>query len=439
MDTTGLIQKSSRQERAVVNRKLLLLIVMIGFSFCLSFADSFTDAIQDLAVQTACIGTYSATQAGGGWDDDPYDYYTPNMMAERFKKMSGNMTRTTTFYGVCFDYADFAWQDVEKYKTWYTEQGMYERQFWIAGVHENPNIIELSHPGTKNDHTRMQNGVPIKTYNNSNRNVKTHSGATKHAWLWIQRADGVWFWIDPTWTDNTGYVVYGYVTDGKEIQCRPDKGYCLKYPPELDNFPLPPAMGVKKAPSKTANSTNREEIINDAAPEYLTDLIIDTARKTFVDVNYDGMDSYIGLIASCNIPFNSMKNKSISTDIMSFGLDVPVETEVGALILGFNYLRNFKDDKQLQAGLLIFDFNKRFFNHLSGFLGGGAGFGFYPPKSAQGNAVPTLEMAYKVNTGFLFNISHFITKVEISYDNVIGFSAGAGVGISFVRIKGNKR
>ena len=39
-----------------------------------SFADSFTDIIQDLATQTACIGTYSATQAGGGWYDDPYDY-----------------------------------------------------------------------------------------------------------------------------------------------------------------------------------------------------------------------------------------------------------------------------------------------------------------------------------------------------------------------------
>ena len=73
---------------------------------------SFVDAIQDLAMQTACIGQYSATQAGGGWYDDPHDYYTPQMIAERLAKMSGNMTRSTTFYGVCFDYAQFAYQDI---------------------------------------------------------------------------------------------------------------------------------------------------------------------------------------------------------------------------------------------------------------------------------------------------------------------------------------
>lgn len=60
-----------------------LIIVFMLLSTKL-FADSFTDAIQDLAIQTACIGQYSATQAGGGWYDDPYDYYTPPMMAERF-------------------------------------------------------------------------------------------------------------------------------------------------------------------------------------------------------------------------------------------------------------------------------------------------------------------------------------------------------------------
>lgn len=78
------------------------------------YPDSFTNIIQDLAMQTACIGQYSATQAGGGWDDDPHDYYTPKMLAERFKKMSGDMTRTATFYGVCFDYAQFAWDDIKK-------------------------------------------------------------------------------------------------------------------------------------------------------------------------------------------------------------------------------------------------------------------------------------------------------------------------------------
>ena len=46
-----------------MKRKLLILLtfMIISTNF---FADSFTDAIQDLAIQTACIGQYSATQAG---------------------------------------------------------------------------------------------------------------------------------------------------------------------------------------------------------------------------------------------------------------------------------------------------------------------------------------------------------------------------------------
>lgn len=79
------------------------------FSIAAVHADDFTDILQDLAVQTACIGQYSATQAGRTWSEDPYDYYKPYLLADRFKKMSGNMTRTTTFYGVCFDYAEFAY------------------------------------------------------------------------------------------------------------------------------------------------------------------------------------------------------------------------------------------------------------------------------------------------------------------------------------------
>ena len=148
------------------------LTILLMFLSNNSFADSFTDIIQDLAIQTACIGTYSATQAGGGWYDDPYDYYTPDMMAERFKNMSGNMTRTITFYGVCFDYAQFAFDDIETYKSLYNQEGMYEWSWWLAGVHENPNEITLSYPTNKSNANRVQNGVFVKEGNS--KNVKTH-------------------------------------------------------------------------------------------------------------------------------------------------------------------------------------------------------------------------------------------------------------------------
>lgn len=161
------------------------------------------------------------------------------MMAQRFKNMSGNMTRTATFYGVCFDYAEMAYWDIKNYQSLYNKAGMYERQFWIAGVHADSSTIILSKPTSRENVTEIQNGVYVRTYGSSSyRDVKTHKQtngkrATHHAWLWVERADGVWFWIDPTWTDNLGYVVYGYVSDGEEIQCRPDEKYCVKYPESL--------------------------------------------------------------------------------------------------------------------------------------------------------------------------------------------------------------
>ena len=145
------------------------------FSIAAVHADDFTDILQDLAVQTACIGQYSATQAGGTWSEDPYDYYKPYLLAERFKKMSGNMTRTTTFYGVCFDYAEFAYWDIKGNENLYVRNGMRTGQFFLAGDNSNPNIIELSVPTSNANATKFQNGIPVRTYGNSSyKNVKAH-------------------------------------------------------------------------------------------------------------------------------------------------------------------------------------------------------------------------------------------------------------------------
>ena len=423
----------------------IILASIFGFVNQL-FADSFTDAIQDLAMQTACIGQYSMTETGGGWYDDPHDYYTPQMMAQRFADMSGNMTRTTTFYGICFDYAQFAYNDVEKYKKWYNEQGMYEGQFWIAGVHENSNQIILSMPTTKANATTIQNGVYIKTFGEkSNRNVKTHKQlngvrATHHAWFWIQRADGVWFWIDPTWTDNLGYVVYGYVSkSGEEIQCRPDEDFCITYPSYLKDLPLPPSMGTRKAPSKTANSTNRQETIQDAGTDWISSVVdaVDKGmRKTFIDVNYNMRHDYIALLACVDVPVSSITDKSITSTKMGFGLEMPFLYETVAVNLGLEYLQNMEDANNLHAGIIEFDFTRRLFNNIAWYLGGGAGVRFDTSNEygapRQISLLPdTGYFAFKVDTGFIINISHLFTKIDISYNNVFGFSVGAGVGFGF--------
>ena len=419
-------------------KKIITVLILSLLFASNTFADIFTDAIQDLAVVSACKGIYSATEAGGGWYDDPHDYYTPQVMAKRFARESGTKTMTLMQYGVCFNYAQFAWTDIQQYNNWYNQKGMYESQFWLAGVYENPNQIELMSIGTKNDYTRLENGEYIKTYNNSLRNVKTHrlgnqgERATYHAWLWIEREDGVWFWMDPTWTDNLGYVVYGYVRNGEEIQCRPNKDFCIIYPAYLDFLPLPPPMGQKKAPSRTANSTNHQETIMDAGMEWLIDPIDKAMRKTFLDVDYSGMGEYEAVLVSSTIPFSATSEQNFTTDKIGFGLVLVSLLENVAGGCGLEYLHNLEDGQNLHAVLLEINFTRRLFGNFAWYIGGGFGLRFdFASDNCMQEDWQTGPLALKANTGFVINISHFVTKIDVSYNNIYGFSVGAGIGFGW--------
>ena len=419
------------RKKKKMNCKRFLPVIFLLFSGVPTFADSFADAIQDLAVVVACKGKYNNQEAG--YPGVAKNYYVEEMMANRFAQESGENTMTGTFFGVCFNYAQFAFIDIQHYKSWYNKHGMYESQFWLAGVHDNPNQIELMSIGTKNDYSRVQNGVYIKTYDTSLRKVRTHNGATGHAWIWIERADGVWFWIDPTWTDTGGYVVYGYVKNGQEIQCRPDKKYCIVYPEYLNSLPLPPAMGSRIAPSKTANSTNRQETINDAGKDFIEVIVDKTIRDTFINVHYDSMKEYFGLMITSTVPFLAVKDKSMDFDRFGITVDLPMLYESIAALWGFDYMQNLDDENNLHAVLMEFDFARRLFNNFTWFIGGGAGLRFDTSNQNAGYGPKIMNqtgyLALKANTGFLINISNFFTRVELSYNNIFGFSAGAGIGI----------
>ena len=110
-------------------KKSVAILLFMSFSI-ISYADDFTDALQELCVEAACVGVYSATQSGGGWYEDPYDYYTPNMCAEYFADIFGDKTRTETFYGVCFDYAQYAYNFLERDWSWYKSLGA--KQYYIG-------------------------------------------------------------------------------------------------------------------------------------------------------------------------------------------------------------------------------------------------------------------------------------------------------------------
>ena len=364
-------------------------------------------------MRTACVGQYSMTEAGGGWYEDPHDYYTPQLIAKRLSQESGNMTRTTTFYGICFDYAQFAYNYVKLYSDCYRSQGMRENQYWIAGTDENPNQIELQYPGDRNNFTVIQNGVYVKRPdNNPFRNVKTHkklngSRATHHAWIWIQRSDGVQFWVDPTWTDNLGYVVYGYVYNGEEIQCRPSRDYCVTYPNYLNNLPLPPSYGNTMPPSSTANSTNPEETIKDASPGLIGFL------KDSITRNEDpGWLLGVGFHIPLESPFQS-KNMGFSIGYES----VPQTADTYHNLIFMDQIDFYIFDGH---GALLVDLNLGYefgpnFYKLGIYGGGGIGF------SVKDSSY---SFAYQWNAGVRTMIKRISFRGEISYLNKLGYMLG---------------
>jgi hypothetical protein len=103
------------------------------------------------------------------------------------------------------------------------------------------------------------NGVYLKE--NSRYQVYAHDGAAGHAWIWVQHNNGTWYWIDPTWTDNTGYVWWGIVKDGMEIRYDPDPKYCVasNYPKSNRINPTPsgtPKSNYNNVPSSSPSGSN---------------------------------------------------------------------------------------------------------------------------------------------------------------------------------------
>lgn len=415
-------------------KRLSLLIAIFIFSLSFSYADDFTDILQDLAIQTACIGQYSATQAGGGWYDDPHDYYTPQLMAARFKNMSGNMTKTATFYGVCFDYAQAAYVDIEKYQSTYNNAGMYENNFWIASVHENSSVITLSYPTNRTNANTVQNGVYVKESSRSEY-VKTHKQtngkrATHHSWLWVERSDGVWFWIDPTWTDNLGYVVYGYVAKDEEIQCRPDEKYCQNYPESLKQLPLPPKMGKRKAPSTTSTTAS-----SSYSGSYSRISTFDIHEDNPWGGEFDRTIS-IGITLRFKSIYNLYSGNGESYDSSE-------ESDGSVSITNFSFSYEDGNTKKYPLFFQIDTYNqtrKEFYSLLFGgaigrqfgepialYAGGGLGW-----TSDKFFGFENTRPAFKANTGIRITMSGFgAVRLDVAYASEHGFMFGTSYGFCF--------
>jgi lipoprotein NlpI len=198
---------------------LLLLVGMAGYGF----ADAFTDELQWLAKLAACIGQYNSAQTGDYTVKDPQDYYKPSDIRVWLARQSGNRTVTQTFYGICFDYAQWAYNYIIENQNQILGAGI--KDWYIVGTDTNFHQITLYDTTTQNQATVIVNGVYVKKI--AMRNVRAHGDAKNHAWLWVYGNDDTIYWIDPTWTDNTGYVWWGVVRNGEEVQTRPSADYCM--------------------------------------------------------------------------------------------------------------------------------------------------------------------------------------------------------------------
>jgi tetratricopeptide (TPR) repeat protein len=188
-------------------------------------AASLSDELQWLAVQIACLSMYNMAQTGDFVLEDPVDYYQPGAIRDYLTSLSGNETQNTMTYGICFNYAQLAYDDISRYRGYYEGLGMRPNGWYIASAFDNPNQIILFDPVSRDRASMTVNGVSVRE--NSRQNIRTHGGAKNHAWLWVYGKDGTIYWIDPTWTDNAGQVVWGIVRNGAEVQMRPRQELCI--------------------------------------------------------------------------------------------------------------------------------------------------------------------------------------------------------------------
>ena len=180
--------------------------------------------LQWLAVKIACKGVYDMAYTGDFRAKNPTDHYKTSFIKKYLATNDGRASKgTTLFEGICFDYADFAYQELSENRKNYSSR---ITNFFMVGTFEDSNDIvayRLAKDGERSDMTI--NRTPVVVYNHNH--IRAHGDATSHAWFWVVAADGTVYWVDPTWTDNSGRPVYGIVRGGQEMPLPPASALCV--------------------------------------------------------------------------------------------------------------------------------------------------------------------------------------------------------------------
>lgn len=372
-------------------------IIFCFFSLMMTnlFADSFSDIIQDLTVQIACTGQYNATMAGETWKDDPIDFYNPRLMASRFTELAGKKTEYPTFYGICYNYAKYAFLDIQKYHSIYEQSGMRKNQFYITGVDDYPYELFLVTLSDAEKSDLYRNGEYLKKHKTEyigSHKTSDNNRVTQHAWIWIQRNDGTWFWIDPTFTDNLGYVVYGYVdrNTNEEIQLKPDKNYCIVYPSYLDK--LPAYEGIPY----------NDELYIDNAPTYDYQPTVVTEDEFMIGAAY---------IKSIDSEKNFTHQNFVDGFEIIFASPINISITNHFEMLYFAYMSCEIDEQDYSSWVVGSDY-------------GYALAGFFVPYVGLGLGTQTIDnetnFEYKIDLGLILNFNYFQIGAELSFGTILG-------------------
>jgi tetratricopeptide (TPR) repeat protein len=221
------VKKYTFPKRLIVVLLILCTVLFIAADRFVPSGNSLADAIQWLAVQTACTDIYSFSSKKMN-KPDPTDHYRHSYLSEYLGRNRRSIN-TGPNYGVCWDYAKNTYEHMTRNAQYYRNLGMKE---WYLAVSPKGNSrqIVLYDLVPYGQHDRlMWDEDPVKEI--FRRNVQTHGNNDNHAWLWVIARDDTIYWFDPTWTDNSGYVTWGIVQNDREGYVPSLDRLCVRPPP----------------------------------------------------------------------------------------------------------------------------------------------------------------------------------------------------------------
>jgi Flp pilus assembly protein TadD len=249
----------------------VLPVLWVMISGAVFAVDTLSDELQWLAMQMASIGKYTLAEGG------------------TFGDQQRGTRPAAPFHGAGSQYAQAACDYISTNKSHYEGLGMQKDGWYIATVDDNPCQITLYDPGSRGKAAVIPNGVPVKAH--ARKNVEAHGGATDHAWLWVYGQDNTVYWLDPAWTDNTGYAWWGTVENGREVR---------RNPPERSGVVQTPRNTQAAAFFTSGNANLKRGLFIQAIAEYTQTLRLDpTFGPAYYNrgIAYDRKGNFVRAIA----------------------------------------------------------------------------------------------------------------------------------------------